>query len=56
MMTDHTEPTPAVPGGGAADRDWYAWLIDPLPTTVIRPLPPDPTAPEATDALHGALS
>ena len=26
MMTDHTEPGPAV------DRDWYAWLIDPLPT------------------------
>ena len=26
MMTDHTEPEPAI------DRDWYAWLIDPLPT------------------------
>ena len=25
-MTDHTEPGPAI------DRDWYAWLIDPLPT------------------------
>ena len=25
-MTDHTEPGPA------ANRDWYAWLIDPLPT------------------------
>jgi ribosomal protein L16 Arg81 hydroxylase len=24
--TDHIEPAPAV------DRDWYAWLIDPLPT------------------------
>ena len=30
--TDHTEPEPPVDGGGAADRDWYAWLIDPLPT------------------------
>ena len=26
MMTDHTESGPAI------DRDWYAWLIDPLPT------------------------
>ena len=26
MTTDHTEPEPAL------DRDWYAWLIDPLPT------------------------
>ena len=26
MMTDHTEP------GLAIDRDWYSWLIDPLPT------------------------
>ena len=26
MTTDHTKPGPAV------DRDWYAWLIDPLPT------------------------
>ncbi len=26
MMTDHTRPEPAV------DRDWYAWLLDPLPT------------------------
>ena len=25
MMTDHTRPGPT------ADRDWYAWLIDPLP-------------------------
>ena len=25
MTTDHTEP------GAALDRDWYAWLIDPLP-------------------------
>ena len=25
-MTDHTEPGPAI------DRDWFAWLIDPLPT------------------------
>ena len=25
-MTDHTNPGPA------GDRDWYAWLIDPLPT------------------------
>ena len=25
MTTDHTEPGPAL------DRDWYAWLIDPLP-------------------------
>ena len=28
MTTDHTEPEPANDG----DRDWYAWLIDPLPT------------------------
>ena len=26
MMTDHTRLGPAI------DRDWYAWLIDPLPT------------------------
>ena len=26
MMTDHTPPGPAI------DRDWYAWLLDPLPT------------------------
>ena len=26
MTTDHTAPEPAI------DRDWYAWLIDPLPT------------------------
>ena len=26
MTTDHTRPEPAI------DRDWYAWLIDPLPT------------------------
>ena len=26
MMTDYREPRPAM------DRDWYAWLIDPLPT------------------------
>ena len=26
MMTDHARPGPAI------DRDWYAWLIDPLPT------------------------
>ena len=26
MTTDHSRPGPAV------DRDWYAWLIDPLPT------------------------
>ena len=26
MTTDHSKPGPAV------DRDWYAWLIDPLPT------------------------
>ena len=25
MTTDHTEPGPAI------DRDWYAWLLDPLP-------------------------
>ena len=25
MTTDHTAPEPAI------DRDWYAWLIDPLP-------------------------
>ncbi|MCY4584538.1 MAG: hypothetical protein OXB98_00725 [Bryobacterales bacterium] len=25
MPTDHTGPSPAI------DRDWYAWLIDPLP-------------------------
>ena len=25
-MTDHTKPASAI------DRDWYAWLIDPLPT------------------------
>ena len=25
MMTDHTKPGPTT------DRDWYAWLIDPLP-------------------------
>ena len=25
-MMDHTNPEPAI------DRDWYAWLIDPLPT------------------------
>ena len=29
--TDHTEPEPPA-AGGRADRDWYAWLIDPLPT------------------------
>ncbi len=26
MTTDHIRPEPAI------DRDWYAWLIDPLPT------------------------
>ena len=26
MTTDHNRPEPAI------DRDWYAWLIDPLPT------------------------
>ena len=26
MTTDHSKPEPAI------DRDWYAWLIDPLPT------------------------
>ena len=26
MTTEHTGPEPAI------DRDWYAWLIDPLPT------------------------
>ena len=26
QMTDHAKP------GAAIDRDWYAWLIDPLPT------------------------
>ena len=25
LMTDHTEPGPAI------DRDWYSWLLDPLP-------------------------
>ena len=25
-MTDRTRP------GSAIDRDWYAWLVDPLPT------------------------
>ena len=28
-MTDHTGPGPAI------DRDWYAWLIDPLPTAAF---------------------